>query len=404
MKKILNYIITFTLMCTFVLLSGCTSDTTQSIAQDLDSTIKNLVISVSSLDWPTDDDLDTFTSMESALVQNNNSASAIDTQIDTTEIYTWLDNARSKINVLFSKRSDLLIYLNEIYGGNTNFSEEDFTSIRVYVNILKDNSNYLSNYTGMLKNQINEATSLYTDNSNINIINAYLIKAVETLQLRCAKIDTSVLAITSIIDIIKGNLINNYYDYNQHEINENNNDIILDTQDNTTEESESQNDNLNSNETLELNNDENLAENELTQNESLNNDNAINFDSPIVEVEVPQQNDPAPVIAETEQNVEIEQNIYSDNTATDNNSVTSNIADSAQNDTDYEIMTLEEPIIEDPIEQIQQNIETYYEDIDKEFTIDPSQEFESLDIRERDKDFAQGEPQVTREIIKEKIV
>ena len=67
-------------------------------------------------------------------------------------------------------------------------------------------------------------------------------------------------------------------------------------------------------------------------------------------------------------------------------------------------MTLEEPIIENSIEQKQKNIETYYEDLDKEFTIDPSQEFESLDIRERDKDFAQGEPQVTREIIKEKIV
>lgn len=313
MKTFKNILLSLTLFISTWCLSACTPNNGENLAKDLDSTVKNLVIAVSSLDWPQDGDLDKFNSIEhsSNATQTTDSSIVVDTQIDTTEIYTWLENSHSKINILLSQRGNLLLYLNEMYGGNTSLSEENILSLNVYMNILKDNSNYLSNYNGMLKNQINEANEIYANNQNVNLINAYLIKAVETLQLRCAKIDTSILAMSSIIDILKNNLINNYFNYNNHEIKEDVIDEPMDSKndDNTQQPNISQNDN-----------EVNDADNDTDTQEIAEQDNqqkAINFDSEIAEVENIEDSSPVP-------------------TDTPNY--------------DDQIMTLEEPIIDDESE------------------------------------------------------
>lgn len=360
-KRIILFILIFTPV---FLLCACTTNNTENLAKDLDSTVKNLIIEVSTLDWPADGDLDGFNSIEhiSNTSQTQDASVVVDTQIDTTEIYTWLEHTHSKINVLFSKRGDLLLYLNEMYGGNTNLTEDDLLAINVYMNILKDNSNYLNSYNGMLKNQINEAKEIYTENNNVNLINAYLIKAVETLQLRCAKIDTSILAMTSIIDIIKNNLINNYFDYNEHNISTENNDIT------------SNNSNANQTESSEDNSADNVEQ--LSEgNETITNDgtgseeqnsidtpddeNAINFESETTEVELQEEVEPIPADLPNYDNL---------------------------------IKTLEEPIIDDAeaFDKEEQpkteELNTNNQSTDK---LEQNAETSAKDIKEIDADFAQ---------------
>ena len=71
------------------------------------------------------------------------------------------------------------------------------------MNIIKDNSNFMTFNNGIVIEQLDAANSLLEDDNNANIANAYIIKAVETLQLRCAKIDSSILSFESIIDILE---------------------------------------------------------------------------------------------------------------------------------------------------------------------------------------------------------
>ena len=301
-------------------LCGCTTNNSDNLAKDLDSTVKNLMVSVSKLDWPEDGLLENFNNIKhtSNTTQTEDNI-IVDTQIDTSEIYVWLENIHSKINILLSKRGDLLLYLNEIYSGNVSFTEDDLFSINVYMNILKDNSNYLSNYNGQLKNQINEAKEIYDGNSNTNLINAYLIKAVETLQLRCAKIDTSILSMTSIIDIVKNNLINNYFDYNKHETS------TID--DNTTPTPQQKESNITDEQKIEQPKEEIVTEpietpqqnDDIVRQPTPNEENAINFDGEVTPVETSD----IPIPEET-----LQEKIDSPNY-------------------DHLIKTLEEPIIDD---------------------------------------------------------
>lgn len=223
MKRLIKSIIFSVLVIGSFVLVGC-SNSTQNLAKDLNTSVSNFINSVSSLDWPQYEQLDAFDSITIKNADNKGSLEAaskttdsasnvddsgvvVDTSIDTSEIYTWIEILRSNINILNGKRADLLLYIDEMYANNVRLSEADTLAVKVYMNIIKDNSTYLSNYKGMLKNQLNEATSLYNQNKNTNLINAYLIKAVETLQSRSAKIDTGVLAMNSIIDILDSNLI-----------------------------------------------------------------------------------------------------------------------------------------------------------------------------------------------------
>lgn len=397
-------------LCLLILLStflvACSTNSTQAVAKDLDTSIKNLVIAVSSLDWPEDEMLENLNNIQTDKSTSN--IVATDTQIDTSEIYTWLENAHSKINVLLSIRGDLLLYLNEIYSGNVAFESADLLSINVYLNIIKDNSTYLSSYSGMLKNQINQATALLEEQENVNLINAYLIKAVETLQVRCAKIDTSVLAMSSIIDIIKCNLINDYYNNNPHKIEE-----IKEQETNEENETPEENDNA-----KQENGDQQIApsdedENDVNQSDdnpqSSNSDeqNAINFDGETQQVDNLSDDEKCENSSSEnkEQKKEIQNISQNKKDAINDSNIQQNI------NYDDQIMTLEEPIVGDITNKAQINDETAKmqknEKIDAKNAIS-QQEYENFD--EIDKEFTLTDDnivennQLTREIIKENAI
>ena len=220
MKKFLSFFVIVFAICTCCVFCACNPNNEQALANDIDVSVKNFIRTITNMDWPEDADIEKLDTLENDTI--------IFTEIDTEEIDTWKSELKSKINILLSKRSDLLSASNELTTNNVNLTEELYLSIKVYLDIIKDNSNYLTNYSGIIRNQIKEINELVDANRNINIINAYAIKIVETLCIRCAKIDTTILAMNSIIEIIENNLIDNIYfdkkfviDDNKFETNDN---------------------------------------------------------------------------------------------------------------------------------------------------------------------------------------
>ena len=203
MKKNLMIFIAIFVVFPCCILVACNPYNEQQLANDIDVSVKNFIRTITNMDWPEESDIDRIDALEDN--------AAIFTEMDTEEIFSWRTQLKSKINILLSKRSDLLSVSNELVSNNVNLTEELYLSIKVYLDIIKDNSNYLTNYSGIIRNQINEINELIDANRNVNIINAYAIKIVETLCIRCAKIDTTILAMNSIIEIIEKNLIDNIY-------------------------------------------------------------------------------------------------------------------------------------------------------------------------------------------------
>ena len=109
-----------------------------------------------------------------------------------------------------------MVYVNEIYNGNVNLTEENRTAINAYVNTIKENASYLKGNRGMVKNQLGLANDLLENKTNDNLVNYYLIKSNEALEIRSNKIDTTISAIDSIISILESNLSPNscYYQNN----------------------------------------------------------------------------------------------------------------------------------------------------------------------------------------------
>ena len=127
-------------------------------------------------------------------------------QFSTEKIENTSDEINEKINELILKRSILMIYANEIHNGNVNLSDENRTAINAYVNVIKENASFLKGNKGIVKNQLNLASDLLNTNSSDNLVNYYIIKSGEALEIRSNKIDSTISAIDSIIDIVEQNL------------------------------------------------------------------------------------------------------------------------------------------------------------------------------------------------------
>lgn len=134
-------------------------------------------------------------------------------KFSTNKIECTSSEIDSKINLLILKRSMLMIYVNEIYSGKVNLSNESKTAINAYVNVLKENTSFLNGNRGMVKNQLGLASDLVKNEKNNDLVNYYIIKSGEALENRASKLDTSISAIDSIIQIIENNLLpsSNYY-------------------------------------------------------------------------------------------------------------------------------------------------------------------------------------------------
>lgn len=167
-----------------------------------------------------DDNFKLFVLSESpyiSLTSDDNVANMnINIKFSTDKIEKVSDSISSKINKLILKRSILMIYVNELYNNNVNLTNEDKVAINAYVNVIKENASYLKGNRGMVKNQLNLANNLVEKESNENLINYYIIKSGEALETRSSKIDSTISAIDSIIEIIENNLTTSspYYDVN----------------------------------------------------------------------------------------------------------------------------------------------------------------------------------------------
>lgn len=151
------------------------------------------------------------------LTSNDNNANLnFSVKFSTNKIEETSTEIESKINTLILKRSILMIYVNEIYNGNVNLSDENKIAINAYVNVIKENTSFLNGNRGMVKNQLKLASDLVNSEQNENLVNYYIIKSGEALETRVNKLNSSIEAIDSIIDIIESNLSNSssYYQTN----------------------------------------------------------------------------------------------------------------------------------------------------------------------------------------------
>ncbi len=151
------------------------------------------------------------------LTSNDNDANLnLNVKFSTNKIETTSTEIESKINTLILKRSILMIYVNEIYNNNVNLTEENKIAINAYVNVIKENTSYLKGNRGMVKNQLKLASNLVSSEQNENLVNYYIIKSGEALETRVNKLNSTIEAIDSIINIIENNLTNNssYYKTN----------------------------------------------------------------------------------------------------------------------------------------------------------------------------------------------
>lgn len=147
-----------------------------------------------------------------SLTSNDNTIS-FSMQFSTEKIENTSDDINEKINKLILKRSILMVYVNEIYNGNVTLTDENKTAINAYVNVIKENASFLNGNRGMVKNQLGIASDLANKKSNDDIINYYIIKSGEALEIRSNKIDSTISAMNSIISILEQNLTSNscYY-------------------------------------------------------------------------------------------------------------------------------------------------------------------------------------------------
>lgn len=127
-------------------------------------------------------------------------------QFSTEKIESTSDDIDEKINKLILKRAILMVYVNEIYNGNVSLNDETRKAINAYVNVIKENASFLNGNRGMVRNQLDMASNLINSQSNDNIVNYYIIKSGEALEIRSNKIDSTISSIDSIISILENNL------------------------------------------------------------------------------------------------------------------------------------------------------------------------------------------------------
>lgn len=168
-----------------------------------------------------------------SLTSDDNSIS-LSMQFSTEKIENTSDDISEKINKLILKRAILMVYVNEIYNGNVNLTDENRTAINAYVNVIKENTSFLNGNRGMVKNQLGMASDLINSQSNDNIINYYIIKSGEALEIRSNKIDSTISAIDSITNILEQNLTSSSC-YYQNSLTNAYNNMITNMKNNTSD-------------------------------------------------------------------------------------------------------------------------------------------------------------------------
>ena len=184
----------------------------------------------------------------------------------TTNIEDNSNLIQDRITELLNKRSTVLLNINDLYKGNVNLTESTITAINAYINIIKDNTSFLNKSKGLIVNQLSRAHKLASQDQNSPLINAYIIRTNEAIESRISKLDSSILAIDSICEILSSNSTNNTKIYNNY--TENTNSNLLN---NTNKKL-----NINNNSANYYNYNKNSYQNTLNNETKLNNTNNLN--------------------------------------------------------------------------------------------------------------------------------
>ena len=132
---------------------------------------------------------------------------------DTTygDIYSSLEASSKRIEKLITDltniKSVIMLYISDLYNGSIELSNADMKSINSYANIIKEATAYLKSNIGSVKNHISEANNLANSDGNISLANSHIIRATETLNTRCAKLESAIVATYNIADTIKNSTL-----------------------------------------------------------------------------------------------------------------------------------------------------------------------------------------------------
>lgn len=163
-----------------------------------------------------------FSSTENqATEQYNEVTSSPLVSFSTETLNTNNSEIQNLISLLINKRSNLLLYINDLYKGNIKVSSTNSSALNAYMNILKDNTSYFNQQRGIVLNQLEQAKQTLSSDSASSLVNAYIIRSNEALATRIVKLESSIQAMDSILSILKGseNKSSQSYLTNNFEVN-----------------------------------------------------------------------------------------------------------------------------------------------------------------------------------------
>ena len=99
-------------------------------------------------------------------VKNINSNPVKMVDFSTVNIENSSVEIQDKISELIEKRSNILMYVNDLYKGYVNLSESSAQAINAYLNIIKDNTAFLNQNKGIIVNQLSQANKLIFSDEN----------------------------------------------------------------------------------------------------------------------------------------------------------------------------------------------------------------------------------------------
>ena len=148
-------------------------------------------------------------------IKNYTEKTGVSSQLSTDSaitIYSSLESSSNRIETLINDlvniRTAIMLYISDLYNGTVELSTEEINAINSYNNIIKEATAYLKSNKGTVQNHINEATGFLNDKTNASLANSHIIRATETLNTRCAKLEAAIVATYNIANIIKTNLEN----------------------------------------------------------------------------------------------------------------------------------------------------------------------------------------------------
>nr|MCR5553375.1 hypothetical protein [bacterium] len=141
-----------------------------------------------------------------------NNASISDNQnLESPSATSSLNDSSTKMQNLIDEliriRTIIMLYISDLYNGTIKPSSEDIHAIEAYLNIIKESTAFLKSNNGTVINHLNEATS-YDGASNLNLVNAHIIRATEALNSRSAKLEAAIVSTYNIASILKSYIDN----------------------------------------------------------------------------------------------------------------------------------------------------------------------------------------------------